>query len=61
MGVPRQRLLQIASNELIAAQDQMVLLGRKLAVEKVATFLINLSKHAERRGESGTKLYLPAA
>ncbi|MEE9147622.1 MAG: cyclic nucleotide-binding domain-containing protein, partial [Candidatus Tectomicrobia bacterium] len=54
-----KRLLQIASNELIAAQDQMVLLGRKLAVEKVATFLINLSRHAERRGEGGTKLYLP--
>ncbi len=54
-----KRLLQIASNELIAAQDQMVLLGRKLAVEKVATFLINLSRHAERRGEGGTELHLP--
>ena len=48
-----------ASNELIAAQDQMVLLGRKLAVEKVATFLINFSRHAERRGEGGTELHLP--
>jgi CRP/FNR family transcriptional regulator len=54
-----KRLLQIASNELIAAQDQMILLGRKSALEKVATFLINLSRHAERRGEGGTKLYLP--
>ena len=54
-----KRLLQIASNELVAAQDQMVLLGRKLAVEKVATFLINLSRHAERRGEGGTELHLP--
>jgi CRP/FNR family transcriptional regulator len=54
-----KRLLQIASNELVAAQDQMVLLGRKSAREKVATFLINLSRHAERRGEGGTKLHLP--
>jgi CRP/FNR family transcriptional regulator len=37
-----KRLLQIAGNELIAAQDQMVLLGRKSALEKVASFLLNL-------------------
>jgi CRP/FNR family transcriptional regulator len=54
-----KRLLQIASNELVAAQDQMVLLGRKSALEKVATFLINSSRHAERRGEGGTELHLP--
>ena len=39
-----KRLLGMASNELAAAQDQIVLLGRKSAKEKLATFLLNLSK-----------------
>ena len=45
------RLLQTASNELAAAQDQMVLLGRKSAAEKVATFLLRLS---DRKGGEQT-------
>jgi CRP/FNR family transcriptional regulator len=38
-----QRLLGMASHELVAAQDQMVLLGRKSARERVASFLLTLS------------------
>lgn len=34
------RLLQVASNELVAAQEQMLLLGRKTARERVASFLL---------------------
>ena len=34
-----RRVLSVASNELRAAQDQMLLLGRKTAQEKLATFL----------------------
>ena len=34
------RLLETACNELVAAQDQMLLLGRKTALERVASFLI---------------------
>lgn len=41
------RLLSRAGNELAAAQAQMLLLGRKTARERVATFLVEL---AERRG-----------
>jgi len=37
-----RRLLAVTSHELHAAQDQMVLLGRKSASEKVATFLLML-------------------
>jgi CRP/FNR family transcriptional regulator len=48
-----QRLLNIASNELVAAQEQMLLLGRKTAREKIASFLLMLSKRARQRGQAG--------
>ncbi len=35
-----RRLLAVTSHELRAAQDQMLLLGRKAATEKVASFLL---------------------
>lgn len=38
-----RRLLTIASNELAAAQDQMILLGRKTAQERIASFLLDLA------------------
>ena len=46
-----RRLLGMASNELAAAQDQMILLGRKTAEEKVASFLVLLSRRATERGQ----------
>ena len=54
-----RRVLAVASNELRAAQDQMLLLGRKTAREKLATFLHHLTENARRRGESGETLELP--
>ena len=36
-----KRLLEVASNELVAAQEQMLLLGRKTARERLASFLID--------------------
>jgi len=54
-----KRLLRSASNELAAAQDQMLLLGRKTARERLATFLLNMSERAVRRGESASNLRLP--
>ena len=43
-----RRLITLTTNELCAAQDQMLLLGRKTAVEKVASFLL------QRANEHGT-------
>jgi CRP/FNR family transcriptional regulator len=60
-GHPRmeRRLLGMASNELATAQDQMVLLGRKTAREKLASFLIMLSRRAERRGQQANPVHVP--
>lgn len=54
-----KRLLAMASNELAAAQDQMVLLGRKTAHERIASFLLMLARREERYGRSGDTLHLP--
>lgn len=43
-----RRVLAVASHELSAAQNQMLLLGRKAAIEKVASFLLLI---AEQTGE----------
>lgn len=42
------RLLSRASHEIGAAREQMLLLGRKTAKERVATFLLGLSRAAKR-------------
>lgn len=54
-----KRLLGMASNELAQAQDQMLLLGRKTAKEKLCSFLVTLSKRAERRGEDPGPIFVP--
>lgn len=54
-----RRLLGMASNELAAAQDQMLLLGRKTAAEKVASFLLLLSHRATERGWLDNPVSLP--
>ena len=41
------RLLGIATDELTAAQDQMLLRGRKSAAEKLASFLLGLARRAD--------------
>lgn len=54
-----QRLLGIASHELAAAQDQMMLLGRKSAKERVVSFLLMLSNAEIRRGKPGNPVPVP--
>lgn len=53
------RLLNVTSNELAVAQEQMVLLGRKTAKEKVATMLLLFSRRAAERGMADNPVYLP--
>ena len=54
-----KRLLGVASHELAVAQEQMLLLGRKTAKERLASFLIRLSRGAERRGQPASPVRLP--
>ena len=53
------RLLNMVSNELVLAQDQMLLLGRKTAKEKVCSFLLSLSKRTRSENGPATKIRLP--
>jgi CRP/FNR family transcriptional regulator len=54
-----RRLHSMASHELSLAQDQMVLLGRRSAEEKVAAFLIGLRKRWARIDGSSLNVPLP--
>jgi CRP/FNR family transcriptional regulator len=51
------RLLGITTDELTAAQDQMLLLGRKTAAEKLASFLLSLG--TRMNGEGGEEKPIP--
>lgn len=53
-----RRLLRMAANELAAAQEQMVLLGRKMAPERVASFLLSLIRRQEHLSHDGTAIRL---
>jgi CRP/FNR family transcriptional regulator len=54
-----KRLLNITANELIAAQDQMLLLGRKSAEERLVSFLLGIARRAQRRGLPPEPVHLP--
>ncbi len=54
-----KRLLAKCGDELIAAHEQMLLLGRKSAFEKIASFLLALSGRAVKRGEPDNPVFLP--
>jgi CRP/FNR family transcriptional regulator len=54
-----KRLLAMASNELAAAQEQMMLLGRKTAQERIASLLLALAGRQERLGGEPHVVRLP--
>jgi CRP/FNR family transcriptional regulator, anaerobic regulatory protein len=53
------RLLGMASDELAASQEQMLVLGRKTAKEKVASFLSMLSERSYRQGHVPSPIWVP--
>ena len=53
------RLLTMAANELVTAQDHMLMLGRKTAAERVASFLVSLARRAVRAGRLESPIELP--
>ena len=54
----RSRLLDMANDELIAAQEQMLLLGRKTPSEKLASFLLRLSRNNEKWSQPASPVML---
>lgn len=54
-----QRLMELALDELDAARDWMLLLGRKTAREKIATFIEMLVRRAHFDGTQGIRQDLP--
>ncbi len=52
-------LLRMITNELVIAQGHMLLLGRKSAVEKIASFLSSLSERYREQGLDPALLHLP--
>jgi CRP/FNR family transcriptional regulator len=54
-----KRLLEVASNELVAAQEQMLLLGRKTARERLASFLVMQSRPGAACALPVTRFALP--
>lgn len=54
----RQQMLKIMSQEILDNQELMLLLGKKNADERLATFLLSLSRRFQRRSYSPTQFNL---
>ncbi|WP_342363989.1 helix-turn-helix domain-containing protein [Terrarubrum flagellatum] len=54
-----RRLHEFATHELTLAQDQMLLLGRRNAEEKLASFLISMRERWAKLGEPSITVELP--
>ncbi|MBX6323264.1 MAG: helix-turn-helix domain-containing protein, partial [Rhodospirillaceae bacterium] len=54
-----RHMYALVSNELLAAQDQMLLLGRKTAPERVASFLLRLAERGRPGGGEARRVSLP--
>jgi CRP/FNR family transcriptional regulator len=59
-GLSRE-LLAVACDELSAAQDQMLLLARKTAQERIASFLLTVAKRMSPGGIATKQIELPMA
>jgi CRP/FNR family transcriptional regulator len=59
LPVLEKKLLGATTQELAAAQEQMLLLGRKTAREKLASFLVMLRRRLSERGDGQALFFLP--
>lgn len=59
MPALEHRLVALAGDELMAAQEQIVLLGRKTARERLASFLVRLSDRQQQLGGAANHVHLP--
>lgn len=55
----RNELLAAVSDELRAAQDQLLLLGRKSAIERVASFIASMAERTLPQGDNAQIVDLP--
>ena len=53
------KLYEAISNELAAAHDLLLTTGQRSAVERVAAFLLAMSRRAERNGQDASVIDLP--
>jgi len=58
-GAMEQRLFEVAVSELAQAHEQMLLLGRKTAIERVASFLLFQTSCPQPRRVRAPRIYLP--
>ncbi|MBI5625652.1 MAG: helix-turn-helix domain-containing protein, partial [Nitrosomonadales bacterium] len=54
----RQQMIKIMSHEILDNQDLMLLLGKKNADERLATFLLGISRRFQKRNYSPTEFNL---
>lgn len=59
MPALEHRLVALAGDELMAAQEQIVLLGRKTAKERLASFLLRLAERQQQLGGAPDQVHLP--
>jgi CRP/FNR family transcriptional regulator len=54
-----QQLLSLASNELVQAQDHILILGQKTANERLATLLLKFAERIGEENQDGYRFELP--
>lgn len=54
-----RRLLEMAVDDLVAAQEHITVLGQKSASEKLTSFLLMLSRKSAKRGGPDNPVHLP--
>ncbi len=59
MPALEHRLVSLAGDELMAAQEQIVLLGRKTAKERLASFFVRLAERQKVLGGPEGQVHLP--